>query len=126
MGQNKMNPVNWFEIPVNNILRAKEFYDYVFDTELSFQEMKRMKMAMFPMVENGIGSSGALIEAKGYSPHHSGTIVYFSVHDINGVLLRVQDKGGKVLIPKTDIGEYGFVAHFEDCEGNQIALHSKQ
>jgi len=122
MAQSK-NPVFWFEIPVTNIVRASEFYEYIFDCKLSFQEMKSMKMAIFPM-ENGPGASGALVQSKGYTPHHSGTVVYFSVADIEETLKKVLEKGGKQLIPKTDIGENGFIAHFEDCEGNQVALHS--
>ncbi len=119
------NPVNWFEIPVTDIVRAREFYEFVFGYELSFQEMKRMKMAQFPM-DDGSGASGALVQAIGYVPHLSGTIVYFSVANIEETLERIQQKGGKLLIPKTSIGEYGYIAHFEDCEGNQVALHSMQ
>jgi len=82
-----------------------------------------MKMALFPMNE-GPGASGALVQSKGFSPHHSGTVVYFSVEKIEETLNKIQEKGGKTLLPKTAIGEYGFIAHFEDCEGNQVALHS--
>lgn len=120
----KANPVHWFEIPVLDILRARDFYEYVMDCKLSLQEIKMMRMATFPVIENAKGAPGALVQAKGYEPHHSGTVVYFSVEDINTVLQRVQEKGGNVLIPKTSIGEHGFIAHFEDLEGNQIALHS--
>jgi predicted enzyme related to lactoylglutathione lyase len=120
----KANPVHWFEIPVLDILRAKDFYEYVMDCKLSLQEIKMMKMATFPVLNDTKGSSGSLVQAKGYEPHHSGTVVYFSVVDIDIVLQRVQEKGGNVLIPKTSIGEYGFIAHFEDSEGNQIVLHS--
>jgi predicted enzyme related to lactoylglutathione lyase len=124
MGSLKENPVHWFEIPVNDIMRAKDFYEFVFECKLDLHEVKMMKMATFPMNNNSIGSGGALVHAKGYQPHHSGTTVYFSVADIDYVLKRVQEKNGKVLIPKTSIGQYGYIAHFEDSEGNQIALHS--
>lgn len=123
--QQKKNPVTWFEIPVTDIVRAKEFYEHAFEYQLSFQEMKKMKMAQFPM-EDGSGISGSLVQATGYDPHLSGTIVYFSVDDIEKTLSRIQQKGGKQLIPKTSIGEYGYIAHFEDCEGNQIGLHAMQ
>jgi hypothetical protein len=32
--------------------------------------------------------------------------------------------GGRVLNPKMSIGEYGFIGHFADPEGNYIGLHS--
>ena len=48
----------------------------------------------------------------------------FTVEDIERALGRVGAEGGKILSPKTAIGEYGFIAHVEDCEGNRVALHS--
>jgi len=124
MAETKKNLVNWFEIPVNDILRAKDFYEFILECELGFQEMKMMRMATFPMIDNAPGTCGALVQSKGYTPQHSGTVIYFSVEDIEYTLKRVIQRGGNVLIPKTSIGEYGYIAHFEDCEGNQIALHS--
>jgi predicted enzyme related to lactoylglutathione lyase len=123
MASNNRNPVIWFEIPVTNIMRASAFYEKVFNYEISFREMKTMKLGTFPMVD-GSGISGALIQVKGYVPHHSGTIVYFAVQEIESTIEKVQENGGKLLIPKTDIGE-GFIAHIEDCEGNQIGIHSR-
>jgi uncharacterized protein len=121
----KSNPVGWFEIPVNDLNRAKNFYDQVFGTQLSLTEMGPYKMAWFPMEREEAGAAGTLIKAEGYSPSHSGTLVYFSVEDLEGTLKKIQDRGGKTLLPKTSIGEHGFIAHFEDCEGNRVALHSR-
>ncbi len=35
----------------------------------------------------------------------------------------VNGNGGKTLMPRTSIGDHGFIAHFEDTEGNRVALH---
>jgi predicted enzyme related to lactoylglutathione lyase len=51
-------------------------------------------------------------------------MVYFSVDDIEGTLGKIGSKGGKTLVPKMGIGEHGFIAHFEDTEGNRLGLHS--
>jgi hypothetical protein len=51
-------------------------------------------------------------------------MVYFGVEDIDGTLKKVKNSGGKILNPKIGIGEYGFVGHFEDSEGNRVGLHS--
>lgn len=125
MTPQQKNPVTWFEIPTVDIMRAKDFYEFVFGYQLSLQEMKRMKLATFPMAD-GQGASGALVQAIGYTPHHSGTLVYFTVPNIEETLARVEQKGGKTLIPKTSIGEHGSIAHIEDCEGNQVAIHSME
>ena len=118
------NAINWFEIPVNNFDKAKDFYEKVFNSELSVMEMGPTKMAMFPWEQGGTGSTGALVKAETYVPSYQGSMVYFSVDDIDGTLNKVNENGGKTLNPKMNIGEYGFVAHFEDCEGNRVALHS--
>ena len=117
-------PVVWFEIPVNDLPRAQAFYEQVFGRDLQLQEMGPLQMAFFPMQEDDSGAGGALVKAEGYVPSQTGTVVYFSVADINETLERVKAGGGKVLSPKTSIGEYGFIAHCQDTEGNRIALHS--
>ena len=119
-----INPVNWFEIPVNDIERAKSFYEHVFGYELALNDMGSLKMAWFPMKDEATGATGSLVKSDSYTPSHAGTLVYFSVDDIEGTLKKVEQNGGKILNPKMNIGEYGFVAHFEDSEGNRIALHS--
>jgi predicted enzyme related to lactoylglutathione lyase len=119
------NPVNWYEIPVNNLDRAQTFYEYVFNIEMKRMDFGNLQMVWFPMQENAPGATGALIKAESYIPSYEGTMVYFSVENINSVLKKIIEKGCKILNPKMSIGEFGYVAHFEDCEGNRIALHSK-
>ena len=119
-----MNPVNWFEIPVNDLDRAKSFYEKVLDVTLSRQDMGPMQMGWFPTEENGAGATGTLIKGEGYTPSHDGTMVYFHVSDIEATLAKIESNGGKSLFPKTSIGEHGFIAHFEDTEGNRVSLHA--
>ncbi len=121
----KINPVNWFEIPVKDMGRAKKFYEKVFGVELSPYEMESFSMAFFPMTQGVPGAAGTLVKGESYEPSHAGTVVYFSVDDIEETLRRINANGGKTLMPKKGIGEYGFIAHFEDTEGNRLALHSR-
>ncbi len=120
----KTNPVNWFEIPVRDMERARKFYEKVFGVELTPEEMGPYSLTFFPWTEGGTGAAGTLIQGESYEPSHSGTVVYFSVDDIEETLRRINSNGGKTLMPKKSIGEYGFIAHFEDTEGNRLALHS--
>lgn len=119
------NPVNWFEIPAADLQRAKSFYEAVLEVELDLNELGPLKMAWFPMVQGGDGATGTLVENENYTPSYEGSLVYFSVTDIEDALARIEANGGKVLNGKTSIGEYGFVAHFEDSEGNRVALHAE-
>ena len=115
---------NWFEIPVLDMARAQKFYATIFDVEMgeSF-EMGESMMSFFPFVEDQDGATGTLIQHETYKPSHEGVMVYFSVREINDVLVRIPKANGKVINEKSSIGEHGFVAHFEDSEGNRVALH---
>ena len=120
----KTHIANWFEVPVKDLDRAVKFYEKVFDVKLSSEEMGGMKMALFPFTQDAPGAAGALIKGESYEPSHAGTVVYFSVEDIPETLRRINTNGGKTLMPKTAIGQYGFIAQYEDTEGNRLALHS--
>jgi len=120
----KSNIANWFEIPVKDLERAAKFYEKVFDVKLTPEEMGGMNMAMFPFEMEARGAAGALIKGKTYEPSHAGTVVYFSVEDIPETLRRINANGGKTLMPRTSIGDYGAIAQYEDTEGNRLALHS--
>jgi predicted enzyme related to lactoylglutathione lyase len=46
------------------------------------------------------------------------------MENISGVPEKAGKAGGRILNPKMAIGEYGFIGHFKDPEGNCIGLHS--
>ena len=117
--------INWFEIPAKDIGRAKTFYETILGVLLQTFDGMGMKSAFFPAdMENG-SVGGCLVEGEGYEPSATGSLVYLNGgDDLNTVLSRVEGAGGKIIMPKTSIGEYGFAAYFEDSEGNKIGLHS--
>lgn len=121
---NENNPVAWFEIPTTDISRAKAFYEYVFDVELTLQPMGETQMAFFPMQDETYGTSGTLVQGENASPSEAGILIYFSTGDIDATLARVEEKGGQTLMAKTSIGEYGFIGILRDSEGNRIGLHT--
>jgi predicted enzyme related to lactoylglutathione lyase len=118
------NVISWVEIPVKDMERAKKFYQSVFNKELMDYPIQGMEMAVFPMIQGGEFAMGSLVKSQIYKPSSIGTIVYFSCEDVGNELGRVEHSGGKVLMPKTSVGENGFIAHFMDTEGNRIGLHS--
>ncbi len=117
------NPVNWFEIPVNDLTKAKAFYESVFGVEITESEMRPNKMGWFPMEMGAAGSAGTLVMGDGYTPSHDGSLVYIHVDKIDPTLEAINAAGGKTLMPRMSIGEHGFIAHFEDTEGNRVAVH---
>ena len=118
------NPVNWFEIPVTNMDRAKAFYEDVFDYEIAINEMGETTMGWFPFDQSASGATGTLIKNEEfYTPSHKGSLVYFSVKEIDDTTPKIEKGGGKILVPKFSIGEHGHCCIFEDSEGNRVALH---
>lgn len=119
------NSINWFEIPVSDFDRAKKFYETLFNTEIFEMPFEDGRYGMFPAdMENG-GVGGAIVKGEGFVPSDIGTVVYLNGgDDLSSPLSRIEAVGGKIVLPKTSIGENGFMAHFIDTEGNRVALHS--
>ena len=128
----KPSPVHWFEIYVEDMERARAFYEAVFRTTLVTLEnpasegSQGMEMWMFPAAQESPGCCGALVKMDGFGPGPGGTVVYFESEDCAVEAGRVAEYGGTLLMPKFSIGEHGFCAMARDSEGNVIGLHSMQ
>ncbi len=122
------NPVGWFEIYVQDMDRAKKFYEAILQVELMRLESPdpEIEMQAFPMNMEAGGASGALAKMEGCPSGGMGTLVYFSCEDCANEASRVEAAGGKIFKPKMSIGQYGFIALVNDTEGNMIGLHSMQ
>ncbi len=126
MEKNMRNPIGWVEIAATDLERSKTFYEKVFGLAFQLIEMPGSKMYAFGAGgdETAAGAAGALVQSDGNTPSTEGVIVYFKCEDLSVELGRVEEAGGKIVVPKTDIGEFGFFARFVDSEGNIVGLHS--
>ncbi|EPF9308974.1 VOC family protein [Vibrio vulnificus] len=123
------NPIGWFEIYVDDVERAKHFYQSVF--HVTFEQMldptgTDIEMWFFPSDMESYGASGALVKMDGVSAGAGGTLVYFSCENCAVEQERATQHGGVVVQAKMTIGEYGFISLVRDSEGNMIGLHSMQ
>ena len=121
-----INPVGWFEIYVQDIARAKVFYEAVFQITLEKIQPPGMELWAFPMNPTRTGCGGALVKMEGKDSGVGGIIIYFTCEDCAVEAARVQEHGGQVVKPKFPIGEYGFISLALDTEGNMIGLHSRR
>ncbi len=114
----------WFEIAVSDFGRAKEFYEQIFDMKIEAIDFGGFKMGIFP--HKNVGA--AICCGAWYKPGSNGTIVYLDANpDLSEVQGRIEKAGGKIIQPKKQISpEYGYMALFEDSEGNRLALHSAE
>ena len=87
--------------------------------------MMEMKMAMFPTNAQSGKSGGGLCQSEMHVPSKTGSFIYLNANpDLQLVIDRIEENGGKIVMPKTGIGENGFMGFFEDSEGNVVGLHS--
>jgi uncharacterized protein len=119
----KPNPITWCEIYVQDMERAKSFYETVFQIKMEKLESPGMDMWAFPMSMDASGASGALVKMDGVKSGGSGPIPYFHCDEVAVESERVANAGGQVFKPKMSIGQYGFMALIVDTEGNTIGLH---
>ena len=119
-----INPVIWFEIYVQDMARAKAFYEGVLQVKLERLNNPAIEMWSFTMAMDKVGAGGALVKMDGVASGGNSTIVYFSCADCAVEAARVVAHGGQVMREKFAIGEYGFIALVVDTEGNMIGLHS--
>ncbi len=119
------NPVSWFEIYVEDLARAKIFYETVFVCSLISEETDGSFQALrFPGGMPGNGAMGALMKHPMRKPSQEGTIVYFHCNDCEIQAKLALENGGKIYRNKWSIGSDGFIAIIGDSEGNAIGLHS--
>ncbi len=122
---NAENALNWFEISVSDIGRAKKFYETIFGIEMGEQDMMGMKMAFFPAGDMNGKVSGGLVQSDQHKPSMDGAKIF--PPDLDNALSKVEGAGGKVIMPKTKISDdIGHMAFFIDTEGNNVALHSNK
>lgn len=120
----KNNALNWFEIFVADFDRAKAFYEKILGSELTPVGADGCQMAIFPYASaEGVG--GAITKMEGFGPGAGGTLIYLNVEgELDEVLKRIPEAGGKVIRDRMAIPPHGFIGIFHDTEGNVVGLHS--
>ena len=118
------NTINWFEIPTTDLDRASRFYEAVLGASFKREHSPDtdLHMAVFQGEEASV--RGALIADKRRKPVSDGALVYLNARDLDASLARIDKAGGSVVMPKTDIGDPGFIALVRDTEGNVVGLHA--
>jgi predicted enzyme related to lactoylglutathione lyase len=117
--------VVYFEVPADNVERARKFYKDVFRWSITpMDEMDYTMVATGPSAKDGSpkepGYVGGGIARRG--PTVAAPVITINVGDIDKALAKVGKHGGSTIQKKTPIGPMGFVAYFKDSEGNTIGL----
>ena len=118
------NTINWFEIPTTDLDRASRFYETVLGTSFKREHFAGTDLHMAVFQGEAQSVRGALIADKRRKPVADGALVYLHSRDLDASLARIEKAGGSVVMPKTDIGDPGFIALVRDTEGNVVGLHA--
>jgi predicted enzyme related to lactoylglutathione lyase len=120
-----MDKVVHFEIPVDNLDRAKKFYQSIFGWQLNdIPQMNYTMVTTVPVDGNRMPKEAGAINGgmmkrmtKGETP-----IVVINVVSIDEYLKKIEKSGGKTMLPKQQVGDMGFYARVSDTESNIIGL----
>jgi predicted enzyme related to lactoylglutathione lyase len=118
------NPIRWFEIYVQDLPRARSFYENLLQIKLTKLNDANPELWSFPGDIEKHGSSGALAYMPGVPSGNNSVMVYFACDDCATTAARAADAGGKIFRDKISIGPFGFISLVIDTEGNMIGLHS--
>ena len=110
------------EFPTTDAEKTRTFYEEVFGWAFSTAP----GFDTYPMFRDPSGIGGAFnADPRGEGPSLTGPIVHIEVDDIDATLKRIDEAGGKTLVPKTKISaDYGSFAVFLDNVGNRLGLWS--
>lgn len=121
-----MNSVVHFEVPADDLERAKKFYGDVFGWQLMQMGDDMGKYVMVTTTESdqeGPKTPGAINggimqrDEKKKAP-----IIVIDVPNIDEHLVKLEAAGGKIIDPKMDVGGMGLLAYVTDTEGNLIGV----
>jgi len=118
------NPIVHFEIPADDVARARAFYEGVFG----------WKIKQFPMPAGGPEYYGVTTRKEGEVGINGGLMKrnmpgqpfanYIAVKSIDDFVGKIQTNGGSVVMPKQEIAPgMGSIAVFKDTEGNMMGLY---
>ena|SRR5215211_4102446 len=123
-----MDKVVHFEIPTDDVPRAKDFYGSIFGWDLQTMPMGGSEYTMVtttPLDEGGRlpaepgAINGGIMDRSKETPS---PVITIGVAEIDATLKEVEAKGGTVVTPKTPIPGMGAFAYFTDIDGNVMGL----
>jgi len=125
-----MDKVVHFEIPVDDVERARAFYRKVFGWEVvPIDQAEYTLVSTTPVDPRTTGPNaepldpgainGGLMTRSSDTPAPTITI---RVDSIDGSLDKIEASGGSVVTPRTSMQELGAYGYFKDSEGNVIGL----
>lgn len=123
-----MNKVQHFQIPVDDMERAKKFYQEIFGWEINavpVMEGNYHIATTVPVDEKGHpnvpgGINGGLFSRGTHGQEVISIVI--NVPSIDEYIKKIETAGGKVVMPKSPVGDFGLFAQVIDTEGNVLGI----
>ena len=122
-----MDKVVHFEIPADNIERAKKFYNSVFGWKIEKAPMPGPEYHMITTVPTDekqmpkeLGAINGGMQKR--SVPKEGPVIVINVPSLEEALKKAEKAGAKVVVPKMEVGDMGLYARITDTEGNIIGV----
>ena len=119
-----MDKVVHFEIPADDVRRAQKFYQSLFGwkidavPDMPYWMVKTVETDQKNMPKEAGAINGGLFERQS----GEGPVIVINVPNLEAYLKKVEKAGGKIAMPKQQVGDMGLYAKVEDTEGNVIGL----
>ena len=122
-----MANIAYFEIPADNVDRAKKFYHELLGWKIeptkTMGDPAKMKAMQYQDVITGEAKEGTLSMGGMYKRQMSEQIMnYVMVDDLDKVIAKLAKLGGKIVVPKMEIKGVGWTVIIQDTEGNTLGL----
>jgi predicted enzyme related to lactoylglutathione lyase len=122
-----MDKVVHFEIPAEDVARAKEFYRTIFEWDLQDYDMEGGSYTIIqttPIDERQLPKEPGAINGgmMRRTPTTPSPVINIQVDSIDEALKKVEAGGGSTVTPRTEIPNMGAFAYFKDSEGNTLGL----
>jgi hypothetical protein len=114
------NAIVHFEIPADDVQRAKKFYEDAFGWKIS-DPWNMNYFLVETRAEGEPGINGGLMQRQNPGQPFMN---YINVDSIDDACKKVEASGGAIVLPKQEIGQgMGWIAAFKDTEGNILGFH---
>ena len=124
-----MDKVCHFELPINEIERAKQFYKETFGWDIEqFGDMPYWSAKTAECDEQNMPKdkgciNGGLIQRdETNDPSGTKPVVVIEVSNTEDYCKKIEAAGGKLVLPARQVADMGIYARVEDTEGNVIGL----
>jgi predicted enzyme related to lactoylglutathione lyase len=114
------NPFVHVELQTNDLPRAKAFYSRLFDWKLEDAPMP--DGGSYTMIGVGEGTGGGMIRSQALAGAPPQWLAYVGVSDVAASTRKAKELGAKVVMDKTEVGEFGWMSILTDPTGASFAL----